>query len=255
MERRIIACLGKGGAGKTALSTMIGMSLIAEGKRPLFIDADPVGGIQKTLDVGEVTTIADARYELVRIAREASRSGDPGDRREDIDFVIMQVLREFPSFGFIAIGQNHTEGCFCTINNLLRKTLSSVIDSYDAVIIDAEAGLEQVYRQVVDQIQFAVLVTDISKRGVDTCVSLKKAMSEISAMKGCDYGVLFNKTESVPVYHEAFLGGEGIPIMGSVPLNSSVAEFDSRGDTLLALPEDNQALQSVRSAVKRILQR
>jgi CO dehydrogenase maturation factor len=252
MQKNVIACLGKGGAGKTAVSTMLGMSMIRQGLKPLFIDADPVGGIQKTLGVEDISSIADARNELVRIAKETGRGDGPGECREDMEFIIMQVLREFPSFGFIAIGQNHTAGCFCSINTLLRKTLSSVIDSYDAIIIDAEAGIEQVYRQVVERIGYAVLVTDISKRGVDTCASLKRAMSELDAMKGCAYGALFNKTEQVPAHHREFLSGEGIPVIGSVPLDPDVADFDSRGESLLSLPAGNSALRAVSDVLEGI---
>jgi CO dehydrogenase nickel-insertion accessory protein CooC1 len=49
MKPFVCAFLGKGGTGKTALSTLAGRSFIGRGEYPLFVDADPVFGLQKTL--------------------------------------------------------------------------------------------------------------------------------------------------------------------------------------------------------------
>lgn len=253
MKPHVIASLGKGGAGKTAISTMLGRYMIEKGLRPLFIDADPVSGLQKTLGIGKVTTIAEARRELVKIAQSANREDDLGERREDIEFIIMQVLREEKDFGFMAIGQNNATGCFCSINTLLRRTLSSIINEYDVVIIDAEAGIEQVYRQVVENINHAILVTDISKRGVDACVALQQAMLAVEAMKNCSYGTVFNKTSEAPAIHREYLALNGINISGCIPMDNVVADFDSRGESLFNIPTNSVAFSSLKKIADSIM--
>lgn len=258
MNNRVFAFLGKGGTGKTALSTLFGIYLINNGKRPLFIDADPAGGIQKTLGLENVPSIASARQELIALAKKASRinennASDFKMTKEDLDYIIMNTVIDQKDFGFIAIGQNMEPGCFCSINNLLKSTLHAILPLYDVIIIDAEAGLEQVYRQVVEEIHVALMVSDVSKRGIDTCVSLKHAIEKIEGMKTCSYGAVINKTKNVPELHTDFLHSEGINVLGTVDLNAELADFDMRGESLLNIKKDNAIFREIESFAKKIL--
>lgn len=250
MKYRILTCLGKGGTGKTVISTLMGKYFLKRKNTPLFVDADPVSGLQKTLGITEAKTIAQAKKELIDIAQNASNREKMERAAEQIDYIIMNVLQEYPQYGFIAIGQTYSTGCFCAVNSLLRKTLSSVIRSYEPVIIDAEAGIEQVNRLVVEDVHYAFLITDLSKRGVDTCIDLKKAIRRIDSMKNCRFGVIINKSNIVPEKHGKRLEAEQIEMLGAVPSDSAISEADYEGTSLLDLPGC-----SAYNAVKSILDR
>ncbi len=233
MKYRIFTCLGKGGTGKTAISTLIGRYFIERNIRPLFIDADPVSGLQKTLSVGEVKTIANAKSELAELARSVSENTNVEQASHELDYIIMNVLREYDKFGFIAIGQTYSTGCFCAINNLLRDTISRITTSYPVVIIDAEAGIEQVNRLVVEKVDYALLVTDMSRRGIDTCLEIKKAVGRIESMKKCSYGAIINKCSEVNETQLEILASAGISLLGCVPLDPLLEEADIKGKSLL----------------------
>ncbi len=89
---------------------------------------------------------------------------------------------------------------------------------------------------LVEAVHYAFLITDSSKRGVDTCVELKKAMERIDSMKNCGYEVIINKSETVPEKHMKYLKEERIEVLGAVPLDAMIAEADSEGVSLLSLP-------------------
>lgn len=249
MTPTIISCLGKGGVGKTATSTLIGKYYIENGFYPLFVDADPVLGLQKTLGIETAKSIAEARSELIQFAK--SKNMDNYEETEEaIEFIVMNVLQQHEKYGFISMGQNTNPGCFCAVNNLLRSTLKSEISKYNPIIIDAEAGVEQVNRMVVENINYALLITDISKRGVDTCLTIKDTIDRIKSMSNCKTGVVFNKTDHIPELHSNYLKEMGLKAIGKIPSDNELIECDMKGDSLIDISNDNLAYKSIENIIK-----
>lgn len=244
MKPTIIACLGKGGTGKTVVSTLIGREYIRRGCTPLFVDADPVLGLQKTLGLDKVKSLAQARDELIDYGRRRGLANHE-ESAEALEYMVMNVLWEERDFGFIAMGQSRERGCFCPVNNLLRKALHHQISQFNPVIIDAEAGVEQVNRLVVDEINEAYLITDTSRRGVDTCLTIHETISRMEAMAGCTAQVIFNRTDRIPPAHEELLRSRGLPVAGVLPADAQVAEADIQGTSLLSLSADTPAQRAL----------
>lgn len=65
----------------------------------------------------------------------------------------------------LVMGRSEGMGCFCGINDLLRFGIESLCKEYDNILIDCEAGVEQVNRRAVHRMDKLILVTDTSKRG------------------------------------------------------------------------------------------
>ena len=63
-----------------------------------------------------------------------------------VDYLLLEALYEAPQYGLLVMGQTDSIGCFCPLNTLLRSTIKTIASQYDVVIIDAEAGFEQISR-------------------------------------------------------------------------------------------------------------
>lgn len=182
-EPIILAFLGKGGVGKTVLSALTGTILSACGKKVLFVDADPAMGLTSALEVSDIKTIGAAREEIIRQARISSSSEEKEKLADIVDYLLMEALYEGQGFGMVAMGQTNTLGCYCPVNNLLRSTIKSIASQYEAVIIDAEAGIEQVNRQVVESVHYPVIVTDNSLRGARTAVMISSLLKKFPSCR------------------------------------------------------------------------
>ena len=91
---------------------------------------------------------------------------------EALGRAIAQSLVESSDFDLIAMGRPEGPGCYCFANNALRTALKEIADDYPYVVLDNEAGLENLSRRIVQKVNWMVLVTDPSARGLATVARL-----------------------------------------------------------------------------------
>ena len=146
-KAKIITVAGKGGVGKTSICACI-VRLLAEkypDKKILAIDADPAVGLSVALGVDVKLTLDDIRMSIVD-------SVENGETREALEllsearFRIFDALVEMPGFAFLAIGRPESSGCYCKVNSYLKEVIGILANSFDYVVIDGEAGIEQIQR-------------------------------------------------------------------------------------------------------------
>ncbi len=128
------------------------------------------------------------------------------------------------------MGQPDSKGCFCASNVLLRDVISNVISKYDIILIDAEAGLEQIHRQVMGDIDYLIVLSDFSIRSVDTANSIANSADKFIDFK--KIGLVVNK--KIGELDEKFkekIEQSGIPIIGEIPYDESLNESRTDGRT------------------------
>jgi CO dehydrogenase maturation factor len=67
------------------------------------------------------------------------------------------------------MGHNEEKGCFCPANKLLKNAIDSLIPAFRGVLIDAEAGIEQINRDVTGRVNRVIAVVDASQRCLERC--------------------------------------------------------------------------------------
>jgi CO dehydrogenase maturation factor len=163
----LIAITGKGGVGKTTVAALITILLIRRGLRPvLAVDADPNTCLDAALGVVAETTVGGIREEAREIAGKGMQIGI--SKQELLALKIGECLVEDKDFDLIAMGRPEGPGCYCYANNVLKSILDEISSHYPMVVLDNEAGLENLSRRIVQKVNLLVLVSDASKRGMDT---------------------------------------------------------------------------------------
>lgn len=239
-ETTVIAVLGKGGAGKTVFSALAARALMELEQGPLLlIDADPSGGLSIAVGEDAGNTMGHVRQELIH---QAGRT-DPDELANKVDWMALEALQELDGFSLLSMGRTEGKGCFCSVNKLLRQAIETLVDGYRYVIIDAEAGIEQVNRQVVKQLDVPIVVTDGSLRGLNVAGQVCELLERYRF--GTNGGLVMNRPWSLPD-----IAPIGLPLLGRIPDDENVSEFDGEGRTLLELPDDSPALEAVRGIVE-----
>ncbi|MDI6795474.1 MAG: AAA family ATPase [Desulfatibacillaceae bacterium] len=249
-QKPIIAVCGKGGVGKTALSALLARGFLDLAAKPLLlIDADPAGGLISVMGQKAKSSLAQARERMI----ESARSGDPAAKTrlaQDLDYLVMAALEEREGYAFLAIGRMEEKGCFCPANTLLREAIDLLAEPFALVLIDAEAGLEQISRQVTRNVTKVLAVSDGSARSLDT-VNLIGEMVGIERM-----AIVLNRLDE----KAACAIVDGLPpalarsqVLGFVPEDKTLLDFDRQGRTLWDLPQDSPARKNALKIAKVLL--
>jgi CO dehydrogenase maturation factor len=249
---RVLAFLGKGGAGKTVLACLTGRLLAARARRVLLVDADPVGGLGAALglDPATIGTVAATRERLVATARAGGPDAAPLPLRLTADYLLLEALVETHGFGFLAMGASREAGCYCAVTRLVRDGLATVAADFDHVIIDAEAGMEQVSRQLVRDVDLPLVVSDPSQRGAQAAAAIAATAARLGLPRPA--GVIFNRVAAPAADVAARLEAAGLPCLGAIPVDDAVARLDAAGRPLLELPAAAPALRATAAVLARL---
>ncbi len=246
--KKVIAVCGKGGVGKTAYTSMLTRVLsdrVAKtGEKLLVVDADPALGLNYALGRSTEKTIGSVRDLILKTAEQGSRK-EQAALADKVDYLVAGALDEGEKYSFLAMGRMDAIGCFCSINELLKGALDELSSSFDIILIDGEAGLEQINRQVVEHIDTLILVTDSSLRGMKTVQHISGLLKEGLIPDCKSVGVVFNRTQADVAPLMKFAKDLNIKVLGFVPYDKEVEAFDLEGKSLFDLPADNPALKAV----------
>jgi CO dehydrogenase maturation factor len=241
MDKWIIAVTGKGGTGKTALTTLITKVLIQHQKKLLVIDADPAMGLANVLGIQAARTLEDLRLEIIKVGGRGIED-EKQDLIQSLDYKIMELLIEKSGFTALIMGQPRTAGCFCPANTLLRDAIAPLTKAFTVLLMDCEAGLEQINRKVVQTINLLLIVSDPTVRGLETAAAIQKMAKKFT--QASKIGLILNKVSNQAIL-DTMRKKTALDIIGTIPFDPQIAEFDLIGRTLLDLPTNSESVKAV----------
>jgi CO dehydrogenase maturation factor len=247
----IIAVSGKGGTGKTLVSSLLIKALSDTKQDILAIDADPDSNLPEALGVDVHKTVGDVREEL----KEDTAKGriPTGMNKWDIlDYKIMESIIETPNFDLLVMGRPEGSGCYCAVNNMLRRIIENLSSNYDMIIIDTEAGLEHLSRRTTQNVDVMLVVTDKSKRGILTAQRIGQLAKELDINFKKLYLILNrvsteNEDEVLKKAKET-----GLDMVGVIYEDDEVTKFDMEGRPLVELPDESNTVKTVSGILSRI---
>ena len=245
-QTKVIAVAGKRGVGKTSLAAAMVKVLTKKypDKRILAIDADPAVGLSTALGVEVKETIDDIRKAVVATVEE-------GDTRTALELLaeseyrIYDAMEECDGFAFIAVGRPESAGCYCKINNYLKAVIQLLAENFDYVVIDGEAGIEQINRRVMEKVPHLILVTDSSRKGTQVIQTIKKVADELVMYQKT--GVIVNRILSESAIKLIDTGA--VPVVSYIYSDERLAEADLRGESVLMLAEDTEIVKGAAKAL------
>jgi CO dehydrogenase maturation factor len=245
---RIIAVTGKGGTGKTATSSLLIRHLAKGNKVILAVDADPDTNLPETLGCEVSKTIGDIKEFM-----HSERDNLPPDTNKEsvLKSKLYEIIEEMPKYDLLVMGRPEGAGCYCYVNNLLRGIMDKLVDNYDILIIDAEAGLEHFSRRIFRKVDDLIVVTDGSRRGLGTAERIRELVDEMETDVSNIY-VIANKVTETNREMIANTAKElDLQLIGMIPVDEMVIQRDLAGEPLFNLPDDSAAVMEVeRIAVK-----
>jgi CO dehydrogenase maturation factor len=244
-----IAITGKGGTGKTMIATLM-IRLLSERFRGkvLAIDADSAMSLPYTLGIQVERTVSQLRKEVI----------SPGQMRRKMESQSLgtwmsSILSHGDGFKLLTMGRPEEPGCFCAVNELLRTGIDSLVDDYYITVVDGEAGPEQLNRRVMKSIDVLLVVSDMSVRSIGTAGSIIKVAreqeGEINVKKA---GLILNRVRGDQL-DKKLVEKTGLEVLGWVPEDKMLNDYDRAGKPLFDLPNDSPCLLAVCEVLKKLI--
>jgi CO dehydrogenase maturation factor len=248
---KTIAISGKGGTGKTTITALIIRWLSKHNAGPvLAVDADSNVNLNDTLGVELKETIGAVREEMKILSGKL-----PGGmtKQQFLEYKIQAGLVETPDYDLIAMGRPEGPGCYCYANNVLRDILSALSSNYQYVVIDNQAGMEHLSRRTAQNIDYLLLISDPSARGIRSAGNISRLLKELDTRIGKKYLILNRIQNSIPQYTTKTIEEEELDLLCSIPEEKIVLELDQNGKPIWEISSESPVYQAVDQFMNRLL--
>jgi len=243
-----VALGGKGGTGKTTIAGLLIRYMIRHGMKPvLAIDADSNSNLNDVLGVRLVETLSNAR--------EAMKKAVPSGMTKDIfmEMKMEEALVESDGFDLIAMGQPEGPGCYCAANNLLTGLIERLMNNYEYLVVDNEAGMEHFSRLTQKDIDLLLLVSDPSRRGLTAACRIMDLVKNLP-IRVSETVLIVNQMENGkaqwPEEVEKTFGEDRIFVLPPDPM---LARYDFEGKPTVSLPDDAPIVKAADAVFDRLL--
>ena len=251
----VIAMAGKGGVGKTTLCGLLIQYLCEQKKGPILaVDADANSNLNEVLGVEVETTLGDVREEIAQ-AELAKVSPIPkGMSKADYAEIMFQrCLIEDDDFDLLVMGRTQGKGCYCFVNGLLQSQLQKLVPNYKYMVVDNEAGMEHISRGILPKVDTIILVSDCSRRGVQAAGRIAELTRECD-MKPKTMGLIVNRAPGGKLNQGTMeeIEKQGLTLLGVVPHDDQVYEYDCDGKPTVNLPDDSPVRVALNEIIKKL---
>ncbi|MBR4079325.1 MAG: AAA family ATPase [Christensenellaceae bacterium] len=230
-----VAITGKGGVGKTTLSSTLARLYAAEGRTVLAADVDPDANLGLALgfteeEVAEIVPISKMRKLInERTGANEANMGKFFKLNPRVDDIPDTYAKEINGVKLLLMGTVETggSGCVCPEHVMIKAILSNmVLRKKDVVIMDMEAGLEHLARGTASFMDQFIVVIEPGARSIQTYQKVKQLAADLGVKQ---VRVVANKVRNTD--DENYIK-ERIPkedLLGFIHYNTDVIEADRSG--------------------------
>jgi CO dehydrogenase maturation factor len=250
-----LAVSGKGGVGKTTLTSSLAKLWSEEGRRVIAIDADPDANLAIALGADAETaascTPLSEMDDLIE-ERTGARPGAGGMFRlnPDVSDVVDSCGMDVGGVTLLRMGtvERGGSGCMCSEGTFLKAFMRHLlVEREDVAVLDMEAGIEHLGRGTAENVDVFVVVVEPGARAVQTAQTVRRLAADIGVK---DIVAIGNRVRSQA--DEEFLRDalDGIDLIGTLPDSDEIRDADRDGRSSVGVdPEYTGALREIAAAL------
>jgi CO dehydrogenase maturation factor len=213
----------------------------------LAVDADPNANLDEALGLKVTGTIS----ELLEQSKDPKAIPTGMPKNIFIEYKLQQALVETKDIDLLVMGGPQGAGCYCYPNDILRKHIESIGENYDFVAVDSEAGLEHISRRTIPHIDVMFVISDSSARGIRSAGRVYDLVRGLKSAVGKLYLIVTKTSDGSLESLNEEIEHTGLTLLGDIPLDPLVTEYDLAGKPLFELPNDAVSVKAVASILNR----
>lgn len=238
MSRIIVVTSGKGGVGKTTVSSNVGAALAKLNYKVALVDAD-FGLRNLDLLLGLEERVV---YTAIDVLAGECRLAQALVKHKTLNGLVL-----------LPAAQNRNKESVSP--DQMKKIIDALAKGYDYIIVDSPAGIELGFRNAIAAAKEALIVTTpeiAAVRDADRVIGLLEAegVSNIN--------LIVNRVKPKMVQDNKMMGVEdvlellGIPLIGVVPDDEKVIIATNKGEPLVIGEEDSVPAMTFLNIAKRL---
>ncbi len=225
-----IVFAGKGGTGKSTLAALTVRYLREKFLKPILaVDADPNYCLPDLLGIKEVETLAEIRDNALL------RKPDGMSLDEWLEIEINRILRESEGFDLLVMGRPEGKGCYCAVNNVLKRIISEISGNYMYIVVDNEAGMEHISRGILDKIDILFIVGTPAKSSIQAALRIKELIKQVGINPKKNIFIVNQATHKMDEINRDF------EKIFYVNFDVNLKKLSERGEDIFSL-QDNSAI-------------
>jgi CO dehydrogenase maturation factor len=243
-----LAVGGKGGVGKTTITSLIARSIAALNKdtKVIAIDADPVAnlaaglGIDESIPITPISELSDLIAE--RTGATPGTMGGFFTLNPKVDDIPDRFSIEKDGVKLLVMGtvQKGGSGCICPESTILKALMNHlVLARNEVVVMDMEAGVEHLGRATSGSVDALIVVVNPGKRSRVAADKIKKLGMDIGIKNIVVLGNRIKSEEDKQLIIDSMTGYE---ILGFIPEMDEIVRSDRDGtrpfDDISQIPEE-----------------
>lgn len=237
---RVNVVTGRGGVGKSSFTALF--ARVIKVPKLLLIDLDPDTSLPKMLGAdlegsGKMT-ISEALYDIM-----------VSDRKDEAPKLIEERLKDGSilytgeKFDLITLGTKLAPGCYCLPDEMIKDLIGTLKDGYDMVLVDSPAGLEHLNRKVTPDVYDLFVLLDPSDKSVKHIERVKRIIKGVNITYKNFYLIANYRFDEESL---EILRSSKEKVLGSIPFDAKLREFNLKGESLFSLPSDSPSVDAVR---------
>jgi CO dehydrogenase maturation factor len=244
-----IAVAGKGGTGKTTISALLIAALVQMKKGPvLAVDADPDSNLGSLLGVQAKQSIGDLREEVLK---EMKNLPAGMTKANYVEAGLHQLIEEADGFDLITMGKGEGAGCYCSLNNIIRKFSGDLTPSYPWVVIDNEAGLEHISRRTTSNIDALLIVVTENPLSLQSAKSIEDITKYLDSRIRKQYLVTNMVRDNRLDAIRKRLEGLNTEYLCNIPFDDTLEEHIFNGEPVVDLT-DSPVLEIMKNILEKV---
>ena len=248
-----IAVAGKGGTGKTSVSSLVIRYLLKNKLGTvLAVDADPNSNLAENLGL-------EVRQTVGRILNEFQGEKlriPPGTTKEAyLEYQLNMAITESRGLDLITMGRGEGADCYCYPNTVIRKLIDEWSKNYAYVVMDNEAGMEHLSRRTTQNIDELLLVSDHSVKGLRAVARIRDLVKELKLVVKRESMILNVVPGEIDPLLELEMDRLGLAPAAVIPADEELKRYDLEQKPLFDLPDTSKAVQAVNVLMERLLSR
>ena len=237
----IVVISGKGGTGKTSITGLLINYLATEkGGKVIAVDADANANLNEVLGEKIDITLGAIKEDVYRRERDGNSFPGGMTKAQYMKYRLSTAISEGDGYDLLVMGRSEGTGCYCYVNGILREQLDTISNSYDYLVIDNEAGMEHLSRGTSKSVDVLLLVSDCSRRSIQAVARIRDLALELKLKIG-DLYLIVNKAPNGQLNDGIMeeINKYNLNLLGVVPMDDNIYEYDSNGKPLVDLPIDS----------------